>query len=319
MRFFLFLTALFFLSFPTTANAAGCNAINKVLGKIPGAFKTISYYEGFRFHLHKRGFKSSVKLEVKCNTNNLFETLETTLNLLCSTVDSFSGGASSPLSTLISGKLSSIESKLTAIGGAENKIADKAKLGDYLNNKMVGIDNDISSVTSMANSANTKPTNSGRDEKGWIKFKHRKSCRSSNKKDGSNTMTPEEGAAESAADTLANAKEKAEEAQENFNFQKRIRDIAKIRMDALIAQFGNPPRNLIRASCNSVEPRDSNFKICRRYKPVLDATYEYENEEATLVEFETKLNSANAALDKAQKAFDAAMSKVTTGRSPPRP
>ncbi len=304
MRFFItVIAALLFCVLPPTqahaidsiqaagsAKTAGCNKINSILGKIPGAFKTIMLYEGVRFHFHKRGLKSEVKVEVKCNENELFKNLEETLNLLCSNTNGLAPG--------ISGKLDSIKSNLTSISGAEKKIKNKADLGNFLDKKMVDIDNDRADIARMGPKVNTNPTNSNRGEGGWISFSKRKSCRSSNKKDGSSTTTPEEQAADNAASDLAKARREATEAQENYDTQKQITAIAKAKRDALIAQYGD----FTICSGNSAKKWQCN--------QVSSARESYNKKKTKLDEFKSKLDKAKAAEKKAQTAFDAAMKKV---------
>ncbi len=240
------------ISSGASAVKSGCGSIDRVLSLIPGAFKTIMYYEGFRFHLHKRGLKSKIKPEVKCNTNNLFDTLEKTLKEVCSLMSAVAGDTSSPYLEKINKKIGSIEDSLSDLGGAERRFKSIEDLGEFIDFKQVKLDRDIVDISDLAPKVDTNPkTDKSMGEKGWIHWKKRKQCRIKNsevaKEVDSETLEevskggdydPKAAADfEDAAEAYGLAAARAEEARTDVETAQEIYDDLKSRYDAAVREY----------------------------------------------------------------------------------
>ncbi len=285
MRFFIVIITIAIFSMnntPQAQAAQGCTAVNDVLKLIPGAFKTIMYYEGFRLHRHGLKWKP----EVKCKSKNLFADLEKSMELLCSTIeDATSSGMSS--------KLSSIKGKLSSISGAENKIKDKDKLGEYLDNKMMGLDNDTSAIAGEAQKVSTKVNKSE-----WIKFKHRKRCRFQRNE---SEVSQEERVAESAAEKAANANAAAEDAKDDRDKAIVTRDQAQAALDESIRKFNQFSNG--RATCSNPICQNLRYGVESKRKALEKAQKE-------LDAAEERLRKAIATKERTQKELDQAMSNA---------
>ena len=285
MRFFIVIITIAIFSMgnaPQAQAAQGCAAANDVLKLIPGAFKTIMYYEGFRLHRHGLKWKP----EVKCKSKNLFADLEKSMELLCSTIgDATSSGMSS--------KLSSIKGKLSSISGAENEIKDKDKLGEYLDNKMMSLDNDTSAIAGEAQKVSTKVNKSK-----WIKFKHRKRCRVQRNE---SEVSQEERVAESATERAANARAAAEDAKDDRDKAIVVRDRAQAALDESIRRYNQFSNG--RSTCST--------DICRNLRyDVQNKRRALERAQAGLDAAEGRLRRAIATRERTQRDMDAAMNNV---------
>ncbi len=297
--FVIVVVAMSSILFSTPAKAQGCAAISAVTNLIPGAFKTVRYFENIRFHMHKRGARTRFKAETLCMTSDILKNLEQSLNLFCPMIESLAAGPSNPLANRIKGKLDSIKGKLGAISGAENRIRNSTQLGSYIDRKMTGINNDTSAIKNMLPKSDMKAVPADMGEDGWIPVSQRDRCKTANP--SGQGPSAEEIDMERKSDVLGRAKEAVKDAQYDFDRKTLIRDNAKDSLDNLMSMYDGDPDDY---SC-------AGYDICPQYiMQIMSSNRNYKVAEESLTNAKKVLDDALVAEAKAQREFDAARAQI---------